>query len=50
LADRLILWSFAAAAVLALAFLAVERRRAFPMLPLGLFRDRTFSGAKVVRR
>jgi EmrB/QacA subfamily drug resistance transporter len=47
-ADPLILSSLAAAAVLALAFLAVERHRAFPMLPLGLFRNRTFSGANVV--
>lgn len=47
-ANPLILWSFAAAVVLAIAFLAVERHRPFPMLPLGLFRNRTFSGANIV--
>jgi DHA2 family methylenomycin A resistance protein-like MFS transporter len=39
----LILGSFAAAAVLLAAFLAVEARRSAPMLPLRLFRQRLFS-------
>jgi predicted MFS family arabinose efflux permease len=38
---------FAGAAVLGLAFLAVEARIAEPMLPLGLFRDRTFTGIQL---
>jgi EmrB/QacA subfamily drug resistance transporter len=46
--DGLILSSFAAAAVLLIAFVAIERHRAFPMLPLGMLRNRTFSGANVV--
>ena len=36
------------AAVAAPAFLVVEHRRAHPMLPLGLFRSRQFSGANAV--
>ena len=36
------------AAVAAPAFLLVEHRRAHPMLPLGLFRSRQFSGANAV--
>ncbi|MFC7309213.1 MFS transporter [Streptomyces monticola] len=40
--------AFALFAVCATAFLLVERRTADPMLPLGLFRDRTFSGATLV--
>ncbi len=36
------------AAVTAPAFLVVEHRRAHPMLPLGLFRSRQFSGANAV--
>jgi predicted MFS family arabinose efflux permease len=35
------------AVVLLGAFLAVERRAAAPMLPLGLFRDRSFTGAQI---
>jgi EmrB/QacA subfamily drug resistance transporter len=46
--DGLILSSFAVAAVLIAAFVMIERRQAFPMLPLGLLRNRTFSGANVV--
>jgi EmrB/QacA subfamily drug resistance transporter len=38
----------AVAAVAAPAFLVVEHRRAHPMLPLGLFRSRQFSGANAV--
>ncbi|WP_372346840.1 MFS transporter [Streptomyces sp. KL116D] len=38
-----ILGSFAAAAVLLAAFIAVEARRSAPMLPLGLFRRRLFT-------
>lgn len=40
--------SLAVAAVAAPAFLIVEHRRARPMLPLGLFRSRQFSGANAV--
>ncbi|MGA2472172.1 MAG: DHA2 family efflux MFS transporter permease subunit [Acidimicrobiales bacterium] len=40
--------SLTVAAVAAPAFLVVEHRRARPMLPLGLFRSRQFSGANAV--
>ncbi|OKI26905.1 MFS transporter [Streptomyces sp. CB03911] len=40
-----ILGSFAAAVVLLAVFVAVESRRAAPMLPLGLFRQRLFTVA-----
>jgi len=40
--------SLVLAAVAAPAFLVVEHRRANPMLPLGLFRSRQFSGANAV--
>ena len=40
--------SLAVAVVTAPAFLLVEHRRAHPMLPLGLFRARQFSGANAV--
>ncbi len=40
--------SLALAAVTGPAFLVVEHRRARPMLPLGLFRSRQFSGANAV--
>ena len=40
--------SLALAAVTAPTFLIVEHRRAHPMLPLGLFRSRQFSGANAV--
>jgi len=36
--------SFAVAAIMTAAFLAVERRAAQPMVPLGVFRAREFSG------
>jgi MFS transporter, DHA2 family, methylenomycin A resistance protein len=39
---------FALAAVAGAAFLAVESRRARPMLPLGLFRSRTFAAASSI--
>jgi MFS family permease len=39
--------SFAGAALLLCAFVAVEARVAHPMLPLGLFRNPAFSGAQV---
>jgi EmrB/QacA subfamily drug resistance transporter len=38
---------FAAGAVLALAFLLIERRTAEPILPLGLFANRTFTFANL---
>jgi predicted MFS family arabinose efflux permease len=38
---------FAAAAVLFAAFIAIQRRVKFPMLPLGLFKRPDFSGAQV---
>ena len=38
---------FAAAALLAIAFIAFERRVREPMLPLGLFRRPDFTGAQV---
>jgi EmrB/QacA subfamily drug resistance transporter len=37
----------AGAGVLLAAFLAIERRVAHPLLPLGLFRNRSFTGAQV---
>ena len=43
--SSLIVALLALAAVAGVAFLAVERRVADPMLPLGLFRNRTFSAA-----
>ena len=39
--------SFAGAAVLLCAFVAIEARVARPMLPLGLFRNPSFTGAQV---
>ena len=42
-----ILGLFAAAAVMLAAFVAVERRVAEPMLPLGLFRSRAFTGVQL---
>ncbi len=38
---------FAGAAVLAVAFLVVESRIVDPMVPLGFFRDRTFTGIQI---
>ena len=46
--DPLTLSLFAATATLALAFLAIERRAASPLLPLRLFRIRTFSVGNAV--
>ncbi len=40
--------AIATTVVLTVAFVAVERTRAEPMLPLGLFRDRVFSTANAV--
>ena len=45
--DGLVLGCFAAAAVLLVAFVVVERRRAHPMFDLTLFRLPTFSGGSV---
>ena len=42
-----ILGLFAAAAMMLAAFVAVERRVAEPMLPLGLFRSRAFTGVQL---
>ena len=42
-----ILALFAAAALLLVAFVAIERRVAEPMLPLGLFRRRAFTGVQL---
>jgi EmrB/QacA subfamily drug resistance transporter len=47
-ADARILAAFAAAAVAAAAFVAIEARREYPMLPAGLLRNRTFAGANIV--
>ncbi len=46
--DPLVIASLALALVTGPAFVLVERRRAEPMLPLGLFRSRQFSGANAV--
>ncbi len=43
-----ILASFAVAAVLLVAFVALEKHQRLPMLDLSLFRDRTFAGANTV--
>jgi EmrB/QacA subfamily drug resistance transporter len=45
--STLIVSLFAAAAVLMVAFLAIERRVAQPMLPLGLFKRPAFSGVQI---
>lgn len=44
----LIVGSFVAAAALLAAFVRIERRSAFPMLPLQLFHQRDFTGAVAV--
>lgn len=41
-------WAGGAAVVLSIGFLVVERRTTAPMVPLGLFADRTFSAANVM--
>jgi EmrB/QacA subfamily drug resistance transporter len=46
-ASTLILSEFAGAALLLGAFAVIERRVREPMLPLGLFRSRAFTGAQV---
>jgi DHA2 family methylenomycin A resistance protein-like MFS transporter len=46
--DSLVLAGFAVAALAGAAFVAIEARSASPMLPLGLFRSRTFSGSTVI--
>lgn len=46
--DLEVLASLGAGAVLLTAFIAVERFSAAPMMPLGLFRARTFSGVNVL--
>jgi EmrB/QacA subfamily drug resistance transporter len=43
-----ILGSFAVAAVMLLAFVLLERHQRAPMLPLDLFRNRTYTGANLV--
>jgi EmrB/QacA subfamily drug resistance transporter len=45
--STLIVGLFAAAAVLLVAFVAIERRVAEPMLPLGLFKRPAFTGVQV---
>ena len=45
--STLIVGLFAAAAILLAAFVAVERRVAQPMLPLGLFRRPAFTGVQI---
>jgi EmrB/QacA subfamily drug resistance transporter len=45
--SALILGCFAGSAVLFVAFVAIERRRKFPMFDLGLFRNPTFVGSSV---
>lgn len=46
--DPLVLVSIVGGLVALAAFVAVERRIAAPMMPLGLFRSRTFSGANLL--
>jgi len=45
--SALILGCFAASMILFTAFVAIERRRKFPMFDLGLFRNPTFVGSSV---
>jgi EmrB/QacA subfamily drug resistance transporter len=45
--SALILSEFAVAAALLAAFVVIERRAGEPMLPLGLFRSRSFTGAQI---
>jgi len=45
--DSLILASFVAAAIIAVAFVMVEMRTERPMIPLRFFRSRTFTGANI---
>jgi EmrB/QacA subfamily drug resistance transporter len=46
--DSLTAWAAGAAALAAAGFVAVERTSAHPMLPLGIFADRTFSAANAM--
>ena len=46
--DPLIVGSFAVAATALAAFVAIERRAAYPMLPLHFFRNRDFTGSVLV--
>jgi DHA2 family methylenomycin A resistance protein-like MFS transporter len=46
--DPVVLAGFAAAALAGAAFVAIEARAPSPMLPLGLFRSRAFSGCTVI--
>lgn len=46
--DRLVIGTLVVGAVALVAFLIGERHAAAPMLPLGLFRSRNFSGANLV--
>ncbi len=46
--DPLVLGALAAGALLMAAFLRVEARVSAPMMPLGLFRSRTFAGANLI--
>jgi len=46
--DALTVWAAGAAALAAAGFVAVERTSPRPMLPLGIFADRTFSAANAM--
>jgi EmrB/QacA subfamily drug resistance transporter len=46
--DSLVLGSLASAAVLAVIFVAIERRAANPMVPMRFFASRNFTGANLV--
>ena len=46
--DRSVLAALIAAAILLAAFLVIETRLPNPMLPLALFRSRTFTGANLL--
>jgi EmrB/QacA subfamily drug resistance transporter len=45
--DTLVVIALAAAAVLLTAFLVIEKTSSAPMMPLGMFRNRRFSGAQI---
>jgi EmrB/QacA subfamily drug resistance transporter len=46
--DRIAPWAVGAAALAAVGFVAVERTSPHPMLPLGIFANRTFSAANAM--
>jgi EmrB/QacA subfamily drug resistance transporter len=46
--DRIAPWTVAAAVLAAVGFVAVERTSPHPMLPLGIFANRTFSAANAM--